>query len=57
MYLLKRLISEENQRINHTGYNRNDIFKKNGKEAEWSTYLPSDLPLILRFDVLSFNFN
>lgn len=53
MHLLKRLMLQENQRINHIGYNRNDI-KKTGKEAEWSTDLPSDLPLILRFDVLSF---
>lgn len=54
MYLLKRLMFQENQRINHTGYNRNDIKKKTGKEAERSTNLPSDLPLILIFDALSF---
>lgn len=44
---------QENQRINHTGYDRNDI-KKTGKEAERSTNLLSDLPLILRFDALNF---
>lgn len=33
MHLLKRLISEENQRINHTGYDRNDIKKKTAQET------------------------
>lgn len=28
MYLLKRLMLQENQRINHTGYDRNDKKKK-----------------------------
>lgn len=31
------------------------ILKITGKEAEWSTDLLSDLPLILRFDALNFN--
>lgn len=54
MYLLKRLMLQENQRTNHTGCDRNDIKKKPGKETEQSTNLLSDLPLILRFDALNF---